>query len=473
MRNALLQPLALVLLACVAASCSDRPMEPAVEASADISARTSTSADPVGPRLHAVLRRQFDQSIPNNASTSIAWDVEDADFGDLHTTGATSVTLGPGTWLLIAVVNFQADADGYRGVSIGSSALDRPWAVSSIQGSGSAQTVTATLVASVPAGTTKNYWVIVDHTAGNSLNVLGQRLSYFMVVLLGSEPYAKLRKASHQTIVNNTTTAVTWDVEVADAWNLHSPGGSTVTLAPGFWLLNPLVGWGANASGIRELRIAEDGIENSHVFSSRQGGGSWQATNLPFVRVPQGAPRTYEVRGFQTSGTNVTILGETCGFGFCVRRSHFDVAQLNPAAIGIMRIEQDLPTGSPGFTKLRPFFAEHCPNPVVCHASEFQYMGPGVWLVIAIVNWQANANGIRGVRIDELDVDQGATTLGNAWSSVQGGGGPQSVVLPLLRVVPTGVTRAWILWAQQTSGGSLNVLGGFNTYFIAVQLATL
>lgn len=86
--------------------------------------------------------------------------------------------------------------------------------------------------------------------------------------------------------------------------------------------------------------------------------------------------------------------------------------------------------------------------------------------MIAIVSWAANATGDRLVKITE-----GASTdIAFMQSSVQGSGASERQVLPIIWLVPAGGTT-YKVRVQQTSGGSLNVLGVRSSYFMIAQLA--
>jgi len=473
--NSQLRSFALALLAGLGVACADTPTQAGLEASvADTRSRPiSAGATLLSPKFHAVLRRNFNQSIPDNVKTAIAWDVEEADFGNLHITGASDVTLGPGTWLLVAIVNFSSDVDGYRSVSIGPNLFART--VSSIQGV-SATTLTATLVASVPVGTTANYSVYVQHAAGNSLDVMGSDYSRFFVVQLGPDPFVRLHKSALQTLLNQTVTALTWDVEGADAWNLHGAGAPSVTLPSGIWLLSPFVSWATNASGVRITSIAENGTDIGLNSSSIQGGGVGQSMNLPLVRVvPSGQTRDYEVRGLQSSGGNLNVVGESCSRGICKNpESNFYVAQLNPdpsSPSGILRaVTQSIPHSS--WTPVT-WVSEHCPNPSICGPNGFENVGPGVWLLIAVVTWESNSNGVLAAVLQETEGGSQVGPVGVSYSSIQAANTAHSMILPLVKVVPAGATREYRVDVWQGTGGSLDVFGGVATYFIAVQLATL
>jgi hypothetical protein len=133
---------------------------------------------------YAILRNSGDQSIANNTLTAVTWNTEDADFGDIHTGSDAIVTLGPGLWLMIAIISWAANGTGYREVRITENGttdivfMDETGLAATF-----AQRMALPILWVVPPGGA-TYQVRVQQTSGGALSVLGVRSSYFMVAQL-------------------------------------------------------------------------------------------------------------------------------------------------------------------------------------------------------------------------------------------------------------------------------------------------
>lgn len=84
-------------------------------------------------------------------------------------------------------------------------------------------------------------------------------------------PWVAVEKSAPQSIPNNALTAVTWNVEVADAWEMHAGGALSKLTVPagldGVWRVSYGLQWDANSVGDRLAYVAVNGSFTRHAMS--------------------------------------------------------------------------------------------------------------------------------------------------------------------------------------------------------------
>jgi len=126
-------------------------------------------------------------SLVNNTLTAISWDSESFDPGGLHSGSSSQVTLNTvGYWLVMAAVGFQADATGYRQVSIIPNAVSGASSIQSATGATSDTYVPLSVIVQATA-VTDYYEVKVKQTSGGNLAIVaGQAASWTACTYLGT-----------------------------------------------------------------------------------------------------------------------------------------------------------------------------------------------------------------------------------------------------------------------------------------------
>ncbi len=119
------------------------------------------------------LRKNSNRSVPNVTADVQAWHLEDADDWGGHTTGSSNVGVeGAGIYAVTAMLDWDADADGYREMRIELVGGGQPLAMSRVQPLSGVSTIqTCSGIARLAASATLR--VSVFHNAGNTLDILG------------------------------------------------------------------------------------------------------------------------------------------------------------------------------------------------------------------------------------------------------------------------------------------------------------
>jgi len=132
-------------------------------------------------------------------------------------------------------------------------------------------------------------------------------------VQFGEVLYATIQLSANQTVPNNTTSTVDWDVPVYDkgGWfSVGTPGIFTVPSNSGirFIELNLNLSWSNNSTGIRRVWIEKNGSSLAGLpFEAKTANASTQ-TSVSSGRVPAVAGDVFRVRVEQTSGGDLNIV---------------------------------------------------------------------------------------------------------------------------------------------------------------------
>lgn len=129
----------------------------------------------------------------------------------------------------------------------------------------------------------------------------------------------RVKPTANQSIANSTNTAVVFDSEVydTDAYHNNVTNNTRMTIPAGkagYYQMNAMVQYDANATGIRDLMIHKNGSQL--VYTSRSG----QATNLLSMSVSGifycAVADYFEVIVFQNSGGALNLLNPAVATSF-------------------------------------------------------------------------------------------------------------------------------------------------------------
>lgn len=104
-------------------------------------------------------------------------------------------------------------------------------------------------------------WICLPDAAGT--------YAWVPVVTNGAPVWCKVHRGSAQSLADSSDVALTWDVEDADVYAMHSTSSNTdriVAVVPGLYMVTAGCIFAANATGYRELRI----------YKTLSGGGTTQ-----------------------------------------------------------------------------------------------------------------------------------------------------------------------------------------------------
>jgi hypothetical protein len=134
-------------------------------------------------------------------------------------------------------------------------------------------------------------------------------------------PRCRLTKSGTQSIANNTTTAVTFDVEDIDDGGMHSTTTNTsrITIPTGgggTYLIGAHAEFAQNATGIRTLLLVVNGTSTQSTVRDNSPSGS-NATRLACTTLVSLVAGDYvEAQVVQTSGGNLNVAA-TCNLWAC------------------------------------------------------------------------------------------------------------------------------------------------------------
>lgn len=116
--------------------------------------------------------------------------------------------------------------------------------------------------------------------------VTGAAATVYQGVEIMGEPVigCQVYRNSVQSIPNNTLTAITFDTEVRDPFNMHSLSSNTSRItapAPGWYSCVSTVRWASNASGYREAYLRTNG--NAYQIANTAPGAA--SANYPVLIV--------------------------------------------------------------------------------------------------------------------------------------------------------------------------------------------
>ena len=116
----------------------------------------------------------------------------------------------------------------------------------------------------------------------------------------------KLTKSSDQTISNNLTTTITWDVEEYDTDNMHTGSSGTITIkTAGKYQITAQTRWESNGTNTRFIAIMKNGSERIASVRDRAIGNS--EGNISFVGDFE-VNDTIVLQVYQDSGSSLDFL---------------------------------------------------------------------------------------------------------------------------------------------------------------------
>lgn len=166
-------------------------------------------------------------------------------------------------------------------------------------------------MATVPSFRT---WATSDVVTAAMLNSNIRDAGQFWV---SNRPRALLRQTVAQNLLNNTPTAITYDVEDLDNDGGHSTSSNTsryVAQTAGWYHVTGLVSYSTNTTGARGTRIGVNGSTVNASQSLAQTSASSAATGILATRlVFLNAADYVEIFGFQLSGGTLATNAATDG----------------------------------------------------------------------------------------------------------------------------------------------------------------
>ena len=121
------------------------------------------------------------------------------------------------------------------------------------------------------------------------------------------------KRATDQTISNNTLTVLTFDAEDFDTSSYHSLVTNTERLtvpSTGYYLVNAQVMFATNASGYRQLGIFKNGTRLNYATATAATSAT-EATIIFNLMVSLTAADYLEIKVFQNSGGNLAVYGDS------------------------------------------------------------------------------------------------------------------------------------------------------------------
>lgn len=115
------------------------------------------------------------------------------------------------------------------------------------------------------AWTTAPVFVTGEITTAARLNILSDDVTF-----LHDPPTVHLTRSAFFTVANNTSTAITFDVERIDTDNMHSTSSNIERInitTSGFYYFTGQATWAANATGHRSLGLRMSGATFASVVS--------------------------------------------------------------------------------------------------------------------------------------------------------------------------------------------------------------
>ena len=121
------------------------------------------------------------------------------------------------------------------------------------------------------------------------------------------------KRATDQTISNNTLTVLTFDAHDFDTSSYHSLVTNTERLtvpSTGYYLVNAQVMFATNASGYRQLGIFKNGTRLNYATATAATSAT-EATIIFNLMVSLTAADYLEIKVYQNSGGNLAVYGDT------------------------------------------------------------------------------------------------------------------------------------------------------------------
>lgn len=212
-------------------------------------------------------------SVANNTETSVSFDAEDYDVGNLHDTltNPSRFTIpagGDGYYAIVAQAKWATDADGVR-----STRIYKNGALQAQQDQAAGTTDFTTCQAStvLPLVATDYIEMKVFHTAGAALNLQGSdatETNLVIIRILGTAiavlPRCLAVRTTNQSIANGAATAVQFDGEAFDTHTMHdnSTNNSRITVPTqqdGLYLVVGEYAWASTLVGPYQIILRKNG----------------------------------------------------------------------------------------------------------------------------------------------------------------------------------------------------------------------
>ena len=123
-----------------------------------------------------------------------------------------------------------------------------------------------------------------------------------------SNPIGKYKNSGAQTIANNTLTAVLWDTDTADRWDMHNTSTNTeriLVTESGQFIVGVSIAWANDSTGSRIYAVQKNGAT---IFNERRVANTF--TETTFVTPPQimVTGDYFSIQAAQSSGGNLDLL---------------------------------------------------------------------------------------------------------------------------------------------------------------------
>lgn len=137
----------------------------------------------------------------------------------------------------------------------------------------------------------------------------------------GTIPYALVTKSAVQSIPNGSDTVLSFDTETKDNNAIHDNAVNNSRLtakSAGLYLVQGLVTWDSNNTGVRDVLIKKNGTQISRVnMMSASGQNSFQ--NISKM-VEMAVDEYVELQVFQNSGSSRSIQSGATQSGFSIAK---------------------------------------------------------------------------------------------------------------------------------------------------------
>ena len=133
-------------------------------------------------------------------------------------------------------------------------------------------------------------------------------------------PYCILRRGSTSAIADVTTTTLDWteDTDPDGMFSAGAPSKITIAVA-GTYLITVTLKWGIDADGERQIQVFKNTGEIARTTGSGSLSGNYVTQTISFL-YPLAVSDYLEVKGYQSSGGNLDIIGGLDSTWFTVVR---------------------------------------------------------------------------------------------------------------------------------------------------------
>jgi len=124
-----------------------------------------------------------------------------------------------------------------------------------------------------------------------------------------TNPHARVRRSTTQSIPNAAATAMTFDTQDTNVGALWAAGNPTRLTAPrtGFYAIGVYASWAANATGVRTIQLRSNGSVDNATDGRLNFGGTYGINQTMATMMQLNANDYMEMMMFQDSGAALNV----------------------------------------------------------------------------------------------------------------------------------------------------------------------